>query len=97
MLNNQNRQADLSAGIGASPIYSDGRISFDALLTAGPRRIIVTADLIEEHALRRPMSAPELATYAATHRPMLLRAAEAISAATPHVDPILINRIDQLV
>ena len=82
--------------IAASPIYSDGTVSFDSIVNGRPRHIVVTAELLEEHALRRPMSAPELETYAFKHRAMLLRAAHASSMTLP-ADTIIIDRIDQLV
>lgn len=78
------------------PTYADGNVSFDATLSTGRRRIVVTADLIEEHALRRPMSAPELESYVVRHYGLLLRAAEALASCTSRADPVVIDRIDQI-
>jgi hypothetical protein len=98
MLNNQiARQPGRSAAIGFSPLYSDGVVSFGAVVGGSPKQIVVTADLLEEHALRRPMSAPELEAYTHEHRALLLRAAQELSAATPHADFIVIDRIEQLI
>lgn len=81
----------------SSPVYSDGAVSFDLVVDGRPKRIVVTAELLEEHALRRPMSAPELEAYASHHRVMLLRSADAASAKTLQTGTIIIDRIDQLV
>jgi hypothetical protein len=43
------------------------------------------------------MSAPELEAYTHEHRALLLRAAQELSAATPHADFIVIDRIEQLI
>ncbi|SDC48389.1 hypothetical protein SAMN05444678_103169 [Sphingomonas sp. YR710] len=97
MLNNQRKRVAQVTTIGFSPLYSDGIVSFGAVVDGSAKKILVTADLLEEHALRRPMSAPELEAYTLAHRDLLLRAAQALSAATPHIDSIVIDRIEQLV
>lgn len=89
--------AGYPAAYASSPVYSDGVVCFDSVINGQPKRIVVTAELLEEHALRRPMSAPELEAYASNHRIMLLRAADAASAMTLQTDTIIIDRIEQLV